>query len=121
MIRITYYVSGEIWNGAVDELLLNAFGGATIMPGHGLWKDESGEVYDEQCWSIVVLVESATLNEIQEVGDIICKRLNQQSVYVTFEEVKGFLVEAKENNGAQKGNSVKIDKRTTHSAIPSHP
>jgi hypothetical protein len=68
----------------VRDAALSAFGGCTVMHGHGDWRDEdTGRTYSEKSVVLSVLIPFVSEHSVLVLVDTIKRSLSQKAVLVT--------------------------------------
>lgn len=75
---------------AIDEATLSElkrlacrlFGGITVYSGHGLWKDESGTIYDEDVWIFLIITEDSNEEKLIYFAQTIKEKLGQMEIWL---------------------------------------
>lgn len=68
----------------VRDAALSAFGGCTVIHGHGDWRDEdTGRTYSEENVVLSVLIPYASEHSMLMLVDTIKRSLSQKTVLVT--------------------------------------
>ena len=79
----------EAAHEALVQGLLNTFGGLSIVPVRGAWKDDTGRVYWDDSYRYEIAIDRNSLDYLDKIGAVyriartFGARMKQLAVYVT--------------------------------------